>query len=502
LEGEVSNQIIKDMLQIVDIATVKSFRKFTLTSGYNATNTQFVRVSDGYTVGADPLKIKKGDTYATHHVRGCGYLYACRKGYVMATLKGGYQGWTDLVEVATNTYKCFNPFEGRTLTIVNEDGYLCIDDGKQKEGIDVGVYSTVFGEISIFASPFKGLKGFMRNICQLPEWATEHVNNVSYNADFTKKYNMGEVTTGQFDPLADAGVITCEFKKITTDYGYKLIIQHPSGRYFISGKSDYDCGKELLINKGVILLDWYGSDMCNSENETTQYVWDSVESAVETGLILLDKELPRPLHPVEIALLNLPQGECNDYIVMQYIKESLVLGEATNGGMRDQNIQRDGRNAAHENVVAVYDALLRLARKSCSKSAQMLCDLIHQPYKVECLDWHYQFESDKLLGTFLHACMRNGKDMQRLWLSAISCQPRPMVDWLNSNLVYWVETRYMGYHPSNGSEWLERRNYQGVITWIASGKYSFYGNFQSVELSENEAQVLIIELARQREQKV
>jgi hypothetical protein len=189
------------MLQIVSLQQVKSFRKFTLTSGYDNTNTKFVRVTDGYNVGADPLKIKKGEEYATHHIRGCGYLYACRKGYIMATEKGGYQGWTDVVEVTTNTYKVFNPFEGRTIVLQLDGNTLTINDGKGKSSVSIGTYATIFGEVEIYATPFTGLRNFMRLLRQLPEWATEHINNVSYSVDYTKKYNLGEVTTGEFDPL-------------------------------------------------------------------------------------------------------------------------------------------------------------------------------------------------------------------------------------------------------------------------------------------------------------
>ena len=190
------------MLQIVDIATVKSFRKFTLTSGYDNINTKFVRVSDGYSVGADPLKIKKGDRLATHHICGEGYLYACRKGYVMATEKGGYQGWTDVVEIATDTYKCFNPFEGRTLELLVSNNTLTIHDGKNKSITHIGKYATIFGEKEVYATPFKGLRNFMRLLFKAPSWGTSDFDGYYYNSDFTLRASaQGVEAISDFSPL-------------------------------------------------------------------------------------------------------------------------------------------------------------------------------------------------------------------------------------------------------------------------------------------------------------
>lgn len=189
-------------MQIINTATVKSFRKFTLTSGYDSENTRFVRVSDGYSVGADPIPVLKGDSITTHHVRGEGYLYACRKGYVMATQKGGYQGWTDLVEVATGTYKVFNPFEGRTLELLVSENTLTIEDGKGKTITHIGRYSTIFGDMQVYATPFKGLRNLMRLLFKAPEWAWSDFDGYYYNSEFTLRASTkGVEEISGFSPL-------------------------------------------------------------------------------------------------------------------------------------------------------------------------------------------------------------------------------------------------------------------------------------------------------------
>ena len=190
------------MLSIINIATVNSFRKFTLTSGYDCDNTKFVRVADGYSVGADPIPVKKGDRVTTHHVRGEGYLYACRKGYVTATKKAGCQGWSDVVEITTDTFKCFNPFEGRTLELLTSDNTLTIHDGKDKNLIHIGKYSTIFGELEVYATPFKGLRNFMRLLFKAPSWATTDFDGYYYNSDFTLRASAkGVEEISGFSPL-------------------------------------------------------------------------------------------------------------------------------------------------------------------------------------------------------------------------------------------------------------------------------------------------------------
>lgn len=198
------------------------------------------------------------------------------------------------------------------------------------------------------------------------------------------------------------------------------------------------------------------------------------------------------LHNIEIALINQNAG----YTVLQYAKESLGLGE---GGMRDEihNLTKYERISMHENVKSVYFALLRLARKTSSKSAQMLCNLIHMPYTTDCLKWDSQFESDRLLGTFLSACMRNGKDMEKLWLDTISLQPQSMTEWLNTNLVYWVEERHVGYHFRNNAAWVEKRNYQGRIVYILAENASC-AKYKPIEVSEEEYNVYVVRLAEER----
>lgn len=495
------------MLQIVDIATVNSFRKFTMTSGYNNSNTKFVRVSDGYSVGADPIPVRKGDRITKHHIKYEGYLYGLRKGYVLATQKDGYRGWTDVVKIATDTYKVFNPFEGRTIELVVDGSTLTINDGKDKSSVAIGTYATIFGEVEVHATPFKGLRNFMQLLRQLPEWATEHVNNVSYNSDFTKKYDMGVVTVGTFDPLENFDLRTVEY--CVVDKSNTMV--KVDGRYFAMQNNDYHRQvDEFLTERGILTLapasgHYEGTARipANSGYETTELQWNfyTTDKEIVTGRVLLGfkPEDVRPLHEVEVALLNLPAGNCNNYTAMQYVFQSLGLGEASNGGMRDEfrGLTDYGRTSMHENVKAVYFQLLRMARKTSAKSAQMLCNLVHMSYHTDCLKWDYQFESDRLLGTFLSACMRNGKDMSKLWMDAIALQPQSMTDWINSNLVYWVEDHHVGYNFRNNAAWCEKRNYQGNIVYIFAENASC-AKYNPIEVSEEEYGIYIVRLAEER----
>lgn len=471
-------------MQILSIETISTFRKFTLTSGYDSKNTMFVRVSDGYSVGADPIPVRKGDRITKHHIRYAGYLYGCKRGYVMATQKEGYQGWTDVIEIAANTYKMFNPFEGRTISLGVDGNTLTINDNKGKSSVSIGTYATIFGEVEVIATPFTGLRNFMRLLRQLPEWATVHANNVSYNSDYTLKYNMGVVTRGSFDPLESFDLRTVEY--CVVDKSNTMV--KADRRYFAMQNNGYmrqDC--KFLYEQGILTLS-HASSHCegtveipsNSEYETTQYQWDvyttGKEIATDKVLLNFKPEEVRPLHEVEVALLNLPAGNCNNYTVMQYVFQSLGMGEASNGGMRDMfgGLTRYGRTSMHENVKSVYFALLRLARKTSANSAQMLCNLIHMSFHTDCLNWDYQFESDRMLGTFLTACMRNGKDMTKLWKNAIALQPESMADWINSNLVYWVEIPYVGNNKGGYYQrGVEVQNYQGKIQYALDfGGYS------------------------------
>ena len=190
-------------MQIVTIATVKTFRKTTLTSGYDSTNTMFVRISDGYSVGADPFPIKKGEEYVPHHIRGCGYLYAEKPGYVMATLKGGDQGWTNIVETGTNMYRVWNPFEERSISmhVSPEASTLTILKNTTAPTVLLGKYSTIFGELEVWATPFKGLRGFMRQLAKTPDWVTNWWDNKGYNSDYTMEYHNGAIAPcEQLDP--------------------------------------------------------------------------------------------------------------------------------------------------------------------------------------------------------------------------------------------------------------------------------------------------------------
>jgi hypothetical protein len=479
--------IFKIMLQIINVATVRTFRKFTLTSGYNSENTKFVRVSDGYSVGADPIQVKNKEYNPNHpdwasptrfhHVSGCGYLYACRKGYVLATQKGGYQGWSDVVEMGEE-YKCFNPFINKVISLKIVDGVLNIDDNKAKSPIVIGTFSTVFGEMPVMATPFKGLKGFMRLLRVLPEWATIHVNNISYNETLTRKYDMGLVTEGQFDVLESFNLHTVEYCNIEkSNYIVKA-----NGRVFLTNcvNSKYSEEDQLLSSKGILTLEQGFNSFtgaiqisCNVNSETTESMWlhhTCIKPVITNKVKLSDKPFAkRELLELEIELIDKVEYSYSNF---QCLSISLGLNDNSNS-MYDELRSLD--SDSHENVKAVYYALEKTAAiGSKNKCARMLSSLMHMPFEMNCNDNHYEFEKARLLGTFLNACIKHERDIIALWTRAFTVDPEYMGDWLNNHLAYSIVTSSVGNgkggHYRRG---VEVRSYKGVITYALDfGGYS------------------------------
>jgi hypothetical protein len=185
------------------IEEVASIRKQTLTSGYDRNNTMFVRVKDGYSVGADPAPVKKTNQegqifYAPHHVCGEGYLYRTLPGYIIATTKAGCRGWSSWVYQPQNTeldcFVSFNPFEGlrtwvkeifhdRTLfdtviyqtPIEEQECPVYLDEIviEQREDYLIGTWclpcarvgEPYYSETRVYGIPFKGINALLGRLC-------------------------------------------------------------------------------------------------------------------------------------------------------------------------------------------------------------------------------------------------------------------------------------------------------------------------------------------------
>lgn len=424
---------------------LKTFRKFTLTSGYNPDNTKFVKVSTGESVGADPLTLKGAYGPRNHHVKYEGFLYGCFPGWVMATTKGGCRGWSEIVQLDDNVYTVFNPFREDGLNQVqihlSPDGteLAVVRTDASRPLRDIGTYSTVFGVVKVKATLFKGLRFFMSRIQQHPKWATVHLNGVSFNEDYTRKYDNGLITEGQFDPLDEFKLHQIEYCEVDRS---NILVKTSEGRYLTLQKSSFSLTEEdriFLWNKGVKILEGatgrYDGDAyipSNSEYETTEEQWSlfTKKKKVKTGLAHIEQFPSRPLHPLEGTLINKAGG----YINLQYLKESIGLGTATNGGMRDERAYVfSSRSRKEERTERVYSALLSEA------TAKMLCNLIHVNVidfyqNKRLLYWDWMFEHERLLGTFLTVCMEQGQDMAALWEEALQLQPEDLIDWINSNI--------------------------------------------------------------------
>lgn len=200
------------ILTVVTIQDLQKVRPFTLTSGYDQSNTQFVRVKDGYSVQADPALVKKrnqdGSTYlATHHVCYEGYLYRCHPGYVLATLKGGNHGWSEVAEVEDG-WVTFNPWEDKKVLFRLDNTYNLvievthISTGKEmypeREVKEIGQWSLFNGSVRLVKSPiFKGLRNLLQRLRFRPEQFNFHYGGYSFSSDLTQYYDLGEVVTSK-----------------------------------------------------------------------------------------------------------------------------------------------------------------------------------------------------------------------------------------------------------------------------------------------------------------
>jgi len=499
-------------MYIINIDDLKSFRKFTLNKGHDRVNTMFVRVADGYAVGADPMQFKneawdaQNPDWATefryHHVKNQGYKYICRKGYTLATQKQGKHGWTALIKSADNTYKCFNPFEGRVLSISLVNGVMLINDGKNKAEVEIGVYGTVLGEMPVIATPFTGMRSFLRLIRSAPEWATLEVNNVSYNEKLTRKYDRGVVTKGNFDILESFALSEVEYCSIEKE-NYLVKMQ---GRIFVTHVETY--GAMLLSDMGIPNLfqsfNTYKraeAPPSNFNYETTEKWWKQCTTGkpiIKGKVRLADAPFEkRELIPLEAKILNSIQ---NTYAVFGHMSICLGLNDIAGDSMYDE-FRYAGRDT-HENVKAILYALDRIATLGTKKAqAQMLCNLLHMPFEVNCNENHCEFEKKCLLGTFLTACIRREKDMPTLWASALKTKPESVTDWLNANLLYYVEIRSVGYHFNNNPAWAEKRNYNGEVKYIFAENASC-AKYELQELTQSEFEARLVVLAEERAYKV
>ncbi len=257
------------MENFISQSELASFRKFTLSSGYNENNTKFVRVKDGYSVGADPLKIRKnlaGDIkYVGHHVRYEGFVYGCRPGYVLATLKNGERGWSSWVEI-NGGFVTFNPFIGKKV-ILESIGFakysismMDIDSNsknppEQSDAI-LGEWHLPLFELGLCyymrcevqGVPFKGIKSLLAKLAQTPAWHYFWFNDYAYNESLSIGVKQGQYIIDSADTVYDlfkTHFVECEFGQDEGVYSINGAV------FFLKFEGKYYYLHEAHNNKGL-----------------------------------------------------------------------------------------------------------------------------------------------------------------------------------------------------------------------------------------------------------
>ena len=167
------------------IAVANQSFNFTLTKGYDGTNTCFVNVETLEIVGADPIKNKTisqwdGNPVNTPvHISGSGYLYRCFKGYLVATTKNGMQGFTVPMQISDNKYVVFQCFDksgnmldkAKKIEITTKDGEMCIG-GWAEQFLGTFIHN---GEITrVYGEKFAGLRGLMKMLFNISGALTQY----------------------------------------------------------------------------------------------------------------------------------------------------------------------------------------------------------------------------------------------------------------------------------------------------------------------------------------
>jgi len=247
---------------------IKTVRPFTLTSGYDKSNTRFVRVKDGYNVPAEPALVRKKDYegnefFQHHHVAYEGYLYRCHPGYVMATLKEGFNGWSTVVKCAEDIrspkWITFNPFEGKKVTISKSDKGLEIEvftmDGtpiySERSIKDLGEWSILSKNCRVYGPVFKGLKGLLRRLRTKMRGTSFQYEVRNFSRDLRIMEYLGEITRFE-KPLTFEEVMGevgfCNLEGISRVWKYfsDVMILTDSGK-LVQGRIGSDWSSDLSL---------------------------------------------------------------------------------------------------------------------------------------------------------------------------------------------------------------------------------------------------------------
>lgn len=265
------------ILPVISNEEIKKVRRFTLTSGYDPTNTRFVRVKDSYSVQADPALVRKTDEsgevfFEPHHVKYEGFLYRCHPGYVIATLKKGWHGWSEVVEL-DRSWVVFNPWEDKRVEFILDEEYnFVVEVTSMKTGEtlyldrevkDLGVWTVLNGSQRRVRGPvFKGVKTLLRRLRKLDQNQYPfHYGGYSFDRSLRSYYDLGEINFLE-KPLSLEEIF------LTMNKGFNIKNLGEVDVYYTNRLTEFSTllvvTEEVFFKAGVSLVD-YGSSLNLSE---------------------------------------------------------------------------------------------------------------------------------------------------------------------------------------------------------------------------------------------
>jgi len=173
-KGQLGQVFVEGIAEVV----YKPFN-FTLTKGYDSTNTCFVNIETCQTSPARPIKnkiISQWDGEVSHlsvHVSGEGYLYRCFKKHMVATTKGGFQGFTYPMEISPNKWVVFQCFDkdGNRLEKAEEinieidaPGVMLIYKTKTADKKFIGTFIHEGNFVNVYAERLNGLRWLLKSL--------------------------------------------------------------------------------------------------------------------------------------------------------------------------------------------------------------------------------------------------------------------------------------------------------------------------------------------------
>lgn len=444
---------------------------FTLTSGFNTTNSKFVHVKTGQTVVAEPTVLGKADNRHTLRVYEKGYLYCTRPKWVFATTKAGRYGWSDVAKLSDTDFRLFNPFmettsENVTATAhikVSEVGvFITLTGVLAGELTCIGTYSTLWGEQKVFATPFKGLRTLMRLLKSYPNWVSKIVEERGYAWGRLKSIDLktGEVKTSEdgnpFNPMIEAfGKLKLASYIQIGDTLYAVASQE---RYFVAKLSVM--GEDLVfkpIDADVKLL--------GSKSGNDLYVYKANITKKQFATIL---ERNRHTVKCSLAYVVFPKHTLED-------DEEMVLQSPFHDQLYQYNRQEElGNPKSWGNYTHAYvktlGALLKFLRKATmDECASMLRGLweVHQEVRSKISDVSLEkirlnvLEDKRFNGKFLDGAgywenatrewiatlyfemHRTNVDVLHLCAIATQAQPMDIVAFFNKTVATPIGSRHV-----------------------------------------------------------